>query len=44
MNAPAKFPKFTSPLWTAKGEPRASIRLRALETLWFNTGPLCNIT
>jgi uncharacterized Fe-S cluster-containing radical SAM superfamily protein len=44
MNAPAKFPRFTSPLWTAKGEPRASIRLRALETLWFNTGTLCNVT
>jgi uncharacterized Fe-S cluster-containing radical SAM superfamily protein len=25
------------------GEPRASIALRALETLWFNTGTLCNI-
>src|SRR5262249_28277014 len=27
-----------------KGEPRASIRLRALEALWFNTGTLCNVT
>lgn len=44
MNAPVRFPKFTSRLWTAKGEPRASIALRALETLWFNTGTLCNIT
>lgn len=43
MNAPVRFPKFTSRLWTAKGEPRASIALRALETLWFNTGTLCNI-
>jgi organic radical activating enzyme len=44
MNAPAKFRKFEQLEWTAKGEPRASIGLRALETLWFNTGTLCNIT
>ncbi len=43
MNAPARFPKFTSRFWTARGQPRASIALRALETLWFNTGTLCNI-
>ena len=43
MNAPVRFPKFTSRTRTAKGEPRASIALRALETLWFNTGTLCNI-
>ncbi|MFN3743979.1 MAG: radical SAM protein [Hyphomicrobiaceae bacterium] len=30
--------------FTAKGEPRASAPLRSLETLWFNTGTLCNIT
>jgi hypothetical protein len=35
--------KFADPLVTAKGEPRATVRLRALETLWFNTGTLCNI-
>jgi uncharacterized Fe-S cluster-containing radical SAM superfamily protein len=35
--------KFADPDWTAKGEPRARVRLRALETLWFNTGTLCNI-
>jgi uncharacterized Fe-S cluster-containing radical SAM superfamily protein len=35
--------KFTDPDWTAKGEPRAKVALRALETLWFNTGTLCNI-
>ncbi len=29
---------------TAKGEPRAHIQLKVLETLWFNTGTLCNIT
>jgi uncharacterized Fe-S cluster-containing radical SAM superfamily protein len=45
MNAPLRFPpKFTDPLWTAKGERRAAVALNALETLWFNTGTLCNIT
>jgi MoaA/NifB/PqqE/SkfB family radical SAM enzyme len=44
MNAPARFPKFTSEVWTAREERRASVGLRALETLWFNTGTLCNIT
>jgi pyruvate-formate lyase-activating enzyme len=36
--------KFRDPLRTAKGEPRASVALRRLDTLWFNTGTLCNIT
>ena len=36
--------KFKDPLRTARGEPRASVALRRLETLWFNTGTLCNIT
>lgn len=44
MNAPVGFRKFEQLEWTAKGEPRASVTLRALETLWFNTGTLCNIT
>ncbi|MBI1385381.1 MAG: radical SAM protein [Rhizobiales bacterium] len=35
--------KFEHPDWTAKGEPRASVPLTRLETLWFNTGTLCNI-
>ncbi len=35
--------KFCDPGWTARGERRASVALRALETLWFNTGTLCNI-
>lgn len=43
-DAPLGLRKFDNPEWTATGEPRASIRLRALETLWFNTGTLCNIT
>jgi uncharacterized Fe-S cluster-containing radical SAM superfamily protein len=36
--------KFRDPLITAKGEPRAHVKLKALETLWFNTGTLCNLT
>lgn len=35
--------KFSDPNLTAKGERRASVFLRQLETLWFNTGTLCNI-
>jgi len=35
--------KFTDPEWSAAGEPRAKVALKALETLWFNTGTLCNI-
>src|ERR1700761_4370138 len=36
--------KFRDPFVTAKGEVRAQVTLRALETLWFNTGTLCNLT
>jgi uncharacterized Fe-S cluster-containing radical SAM superfamily protein len=36
--------KFNDPLVTASGERRARVRLKALETLWFNTGTLCNLT
>jgi hypothetical protein len=35
--------KFRDPFLTARGEPRAQVALRALDTLWFNTGSLCNI-
>jgi Radical SAM superfamily/4Fe-4S single cluster domain len=35
--------KFTDPDWTAKGEKRASVPPGRLETLWINTGSLCNI-
>lgn len=35
--------KFSDPDWTAKGERRASVRLKQLDTLWINTGTLCNI-
>ena len=36
--------RFQHPDWTAGGEPRASVPLTRLETLWINTGSLCNIT
>ena len=35
--------KFRDPLVTAKGEERAVVALTNPETLWFNTGTLCNI-
>ena len=35
--------KFEDPDWTAKGEKRASVALDHLDTLWINTGTLCNI-
>lgn len=35
--------KFQDPVTTAKGELRASVALSHPETLWFNTGTLCNI-
>lgn len=36
--------KFRDPLVTANGENRAAVHLRSLDTLWFNTGTLCNVT
>src|SRR6516225_5889651 len=36
--------KFQDPVVTLTGAPRAHVRLRALDTLWFNTGTLCNLT
>jgi uncharacterized Fe-S cluster-containing radical SAM superfamily protein len=36
--------KFQDPFITANGERRAQVALKALETLWFNTGTLCNLT
>lgn len=35
--------KFRDPDVTAKGERRAQVELQRLDTLWFNTGTLCNI-
>lgn len=44
VGAGAKVLKFQDPDWTATGERRASVALERLETLWINTGTLCNIT
>ncbi|HME23177.1 MAG TPA: radical SAM protein [Acetobacteraceae bacterium] len=41
---PLDLAKFRDPFVTAKGEIRAQVTLRSLETLWFNTGTLCNLT
>lgn len=35
--------KFRDPFLTAKGERRAQVALKSLDTLWFNTGTLCNL-
>ena len=35
--------KFRDPQRTCDGESRAKIDFRSLNTLWFNTGTLCNI-
>jgi uncharacterized Fe-S cluster-containing radical SAM superfamily protein len=34
---------FTNPDVTVAGEPRASVDFQSLETLWLNTGTLCNL-
>lgn len=34
--------EFRDPFVTADGQPRAHVALRSLETIWFNTGTLCN--
>ena len=45
VSSPALDPaKFRDPDVTATGERRASVDLESLETLWFNTGTLCNLT
>ena len=36
--------KFLDPGRTLDGDPRASVALNNIETLWFNTGTLCNLT
>lgn len=47
-NAKAPLPlspeKFRDPLVTLDNSPRAKVRLTRLETLWINTGTLCNLT
>lgn len=36
--------KFQDPLVTADSKARASVSLKSLDTLWINTGTLCNLT
>ena len=36
--------KFRDPDWTADGQRRAQVALARLDTLWINTGTLCNLT
>ncbi len=36
--------KFLDPVTTASGEKRARVTLEKLETLWINTGTLCNLS
>jgi uncharacterized Fe-S cluster-containing radical SAM superfamily protein len=42
--APLDPAKFRDPAITAAGETRASVALTRLQTLWINTGTLCNLT
>ncbi|MBT5074330.1 MAG: radical SAM protein [Kordiimonadaceae bacterium] len=35
--------KFLDPKMTRDGNARAHVKLKSLETLWFNTGTLCNL-
>ena len=48
MDSALKIPldpaKFRDMRVTAKGEPRGRVALKALETLWNNSGTLCNLT
>jgi uncharacterized Fe-S cluster-containing radical SAM superfamily protein len=43
MKDHANIGKFNDPYITAKGETRAQVALSDPQTLWFNTGTLCNI-
>lgn len=43
LTEPAARPKFADPDTTAMGEARARVPLSNPQTLWFNTGTLCNI-
>lgn len=43
MNIAVPTQKFSDPNLTAKGEARAHVDFQRLETLWINTGTLCNI-
>lgn len=41
--APLPPAKFVDPAATSTGDPRALVPFLALDTLWFNTGTLCNL-
>lgn len=41
---PINIGKFADPLVTVDGSTRAHVSLSSLETLWINTGTLCNLT
>ncbi|QTN35713.1 radical SAM protein [Cognatishimia activa] len=43
MKDAVNFGKFQDPFVTAKGDTRAHVPLSDPQTLWFNTGTLCNI-
>lgn len=40
---PLEQDKFSARFFTANGDERASVSFKQLETLWFNTGTLCNL-
>jgi uncharacterized Fe-S cluster-containing radical SAM superfamily protein len=44
VTAPLDPAKFRDPALTARGERRARVAPTTLDTLWFNTGTLCNVT
>ena len=44
MSAILNRSKFQDPVTTASGETRATVSLLSLQTLWINTGTLCNLT
>lgn len=43
MSFDAASDKFSDPFITSDGSTRASVTLNQLQTLWFNTGTLCNL-
>ncbi len=44
VNGAAARRKFSDPLMTADGRPRAAVAFAGLSTLWLNTGTLCNLS
>lgn len=44
MNINQKIKKFSNQHLTLEGLPRARVILNQMETLWFNTGTLCNVS